>query len=92
MLDSSQGSDRVVATPITRPLEAVRQSRGFAGPVIAFGVIVAALYYGRVFFITALIAVVIAFILEPFVSVLMRVHVPRGLASFLVCKIGRAHV
>jgi predicted PurR-regulated permease PerM len=56
-----------------------------ANPVIALGVIVALLYFGRVFFITAIIALIIAFILEPFVGLLMRARLPRSVASFVVC-------
>ena len=55
-------------------------------PIVAMGVIVAFLYFGRVFFITAMTAVTIAFILEPFVTVLMRLRLPRSVASFLVCS------
>src|ERR1044072_5881375 len=47
----------------------------------------AILYYGRVFFITSLAAVIIAFILEPFVALLMRARLPRSLASFVVCTV-----
>jgi predicted PurR-regulated permease PerM len=54
--------------------------------VIALGVIVALLYWARIFFITATVAVIIAFILEPFVELLMRVRLPRSVASFLVCS------
>ncbi|HEY2018286.1 MAG TPA: AI-2E family transporter [Bryobacteraceae bacterium] len=57
-------------------------------PIVALGVIVAILYFGRVFFITSIVAVTIAFILEPFVALLMRIRFPRSLASFLVCTIG----
>ncbi len=56
--------------------------------VIALGVIVALLSWGRVFFITTTVAVIIAFILEPFVSLLMRARLPRSVASFLVCSTG----
>ena len=49
--------------------------------------IVALLYWARVFFITSLVAVTIAFILEPFVGLLMRIRFPRSLASFVVCSI-----
>jgi predicted PurR-regulated permease PerM len=73
---------------ITKPLnttKAVQEARHFALPVIAMGVIVAILYFGRVFFITSMIAVIIAFILEPFVALLMRVRLPRSVASFVVC-------
>jgi predicted PurR-regulated permease PerM len=55
-------------------------------PIVALGVIVAFLYLGRVFFITAMTAVTIAFILEPFVTVLMRLRLPRSVASFFVCS------
>lgn len=48
------------------------------------------LYYGRVFFITVIIASMIAFLLEPLVELFMKLHVPRGLASFLVCSIALA--
>ncbi len=57
-----------------------------SNPVIALGVIVALLYWARVFFITITVAVIIAFILEPFVELLMRVRLPRSVASFLVCS------
>jgi predicted PurR-regulated permease PerM len=56
-------------------------------PVVALGVIIAILYFGRVFFITAMIAVTIAFILEPFVTLLMRLRLPRSVASFVVCSL-----
>ena len=58
-----------------------------ANPVIALGVIIALLYWMRVFFITSIIAVTIAFILEPFVGLLMRIRFPRSVASFVVCTV-----
>jgi predicted PurR-regulated permease PerM len=58
--------------------------RGYALPVIAGGVIVAILYLGRVFFITAIFAVILALILEPFVGLLTRVRLPRPVATFFV--------
>ncbi|HEY2843878.1 MAG TPA: AI-2E family transporter, partial [Bryobacteraceae bacterium] len=45
------------------------------------------LYYGQVFFITIIIAFMIAFLLEPAVRLFMRIRMPRGLASFLVCAL-----
>ncbi len=77
---------------ITKPLsagaaEAVREARTLALPVIGFAAVIAILYFGRVFFITSLIAMIIAFILEPFVALLMRIRFPRSLASFVVCTI-----
>ncbi len=55
--------------------------------IIAFGAAMAILYFGRIFFVTSLAAVIIAFILEPFVALLMRARFPRSLASFMVCTI-----
>jgi len=48
---------------------------------------VALLYFGQVFFITVIIAFMIAFLLEPAVRMLMKIRMPRGLASFLVCAL-----
>ncbi len=75
----------------TRSLKAqellhARELRVSSNPVIALGVIIALLYWGRVFFITTTVAVIIAFILEPFVGLLMRVRLPRSVASFVVCS------
>src|SRR5262249_23257216 len=56
-------------------------------PLIGFGVVIALLYWARVFFITFFTAVAIAFILEPFVALLMRIRFPRSLASFVVCSV-----
>ena len=66
---------------------AVREARHLSLPIIALGVIIAILYFGRVFLITAMTAVTIAFILEPFVTVLMRLRLPRSVASFVVCSL-----
>jgi predicted PurR-regulated permease PerM len=67
--------------------EAAQEARRLASPIVATGVIIAILYFGRVLFITSIIAVTIAFILEPFVGLLMRIHLPRSLASFVVCSV-----
>lgn len=56
--------------------------------ILALGGAIALLYYGRVFLITLSIAVILAFILEPFVTLLMRLRLPRSLASFVVCAFG----
>ncbi len=56
-----------------------------ASAIIAIAGAVALLYYGRLFFITLIVATIIAFILEPLVSLLMRLKIPRALASFLAC-------
>ena len=67
--------------------EAAHEARRLASPIVAMGVIIAILYFGRVLFITSIVAVTIAFILEPFVGLLMRIHLPRSLASFVVCSV-----
>ena len=51
------------------------------------GVCIALLYYGRVFCITLVISVILAFLLEPFVALVVRLRVPRGGAAFLVCTV-----
>ena len=56
-------------------------------PILATAASVALLYYGQVFFITVIIAFMIAFLLEPAVRLLMKIRMPRGLASFLVCAL-----
>src|SRR5205085_2590778 len=68
----------------------VREARGAALNVLAMGVIIAVLYFGRLFFVTSLVALTIAFILEPFVVLLMRLRLPRSLASFVVCTFALA--
>jgi predicted PurR-regulated permease PerM len=56
--------------------------------ILAAGAAVALLYYGRAFFITVTIAAMIAFLLDPVVVLFMRLRLPRGLSSFVVCSIG----
>lgn len=71
----------------TSAKEVVREARHIALPVLGLGAAIAILYFGRVFFITSIVAMIIAFILEPFVAFLMRLRFPRSLASFVVCTI-----
>jgi predicted PurR-regulated permease PerM len=75
----------VHATGITVP-----QSYRVGVGILASAAAVALMYYGRVFLITVLIAVIIAFLLEPAVQMFMKLRLPRGLASFLVCSIALA--
>ncbi len=56
--------------------------------ILAFGVAVALLYFGRVFFITVIIAAIISFLLDPAVLFFMKLKMPRGVASFVVCSLG----
>ena len=77
----------LVSNPVSKTTKTVQEARHLALPIIAAGVVIAILYFGRVFFITSIIAVTIAFILEPFVALLMKLRLPRSLASFVVCTI-----
>jgi predicted PurR-regulated permease PerM len=55
--------------------------------ILAFAASIALLYYGRIFFITVVIAVIIAFLLDPVVTVFVKLRLPRTVASFIVCSI-----
>ena len=61
--------------------------RSFAVLTTGFAAAVGLLYYGRAFCITLVAAVILAFMLDPFVRLFMRAKLPRGLASLLVCVI-----
>jgi predicted PurR-regulated permease PerM len=53
--------------------------------LIATACVIAMLYFGRAFFVTLISAVIITFILQPFVIGFMSWRLPRSIASFLVC-------
>jgi predicted PurR-regulated permease PerM len=55
--------------------------------VLAVAASIALLYFGRVFFITVVIAITIAFLLDPVVTAFMKLRLPRSFASFIVCSI-----
>jgi predicted PurR-regulated permease PerM len=77
----------VVTKPVSSTVKSVQQVGHLALPVVAIGTILAILYFGRVFFITSIVAVILAFMLEPFVVLLTRIRCPRPFASFLVCSV-----
>jgi predicted PurR-regulated permease PerM len=68
---------------VSRQLTELAETRTL--PLIGLGVVIALLYWARLFFITFFTAVALAFILEPFVALLMRIRFPRSLASCVVC-------
>ena len=70
----------------TSPLPSQKAGRTSIA-VLALAASVALLYFGRVFFITIAIATVIAFLLDPVVTVFVRLRLPRAVASFIVCAI-----
>ena len=45
--------------------------------ILALGMAIALLYYGRVFFITVIIASIIAFLLDPVVELFMKMRLNR---------------
>ncbi len=55
--------------------------------ILACAACVALLYFGRVFFITLLVAGIIAFLLDPVVVVFVKLRIPRPVSSFIVCSI-----
>lgn len=63
------------------------RNRNLATNLIGAGVAIALLYFGRGFLVTFITAVTISFLLEPFVALLIRIRIPRSLASFLVCAL-----
>ncbi|HXF26394.1 MAG TPA: AI-2E family transporter [Bryobacteraceae bacterium] len=71
------------ATPISPA--PTRSSASFR--VLAFAAAVALLYYGRLFCISIVISLLIAFLLEPLVVVLSRFRFPRALASLVACTV-----
>ncbi|HWZ31575.1 MAG TPA: AI-2E family transporter [Bryobacteraceae bacterium] len=73
-----------MVTPVSSAQRSVRTGLG----ILTLGAAIAMLYYGRVFFITVIIASMIAFLLDPLVVLFMRIRLPRGVASFTVCSIG----
>jgi predicted PurR-regulated permease PerM len=54
--------------------------------ILATAASVALLYYGRVFFITIVVAITIAFLLDPLVTPFLKLRMPRAVASFIVCS------
>jgi len=55
--------------------------------VLAAAAVIALLYFGRVFFVTVMIAVIIALLLDPLVSLVMKLKLPRAFSSFIVCSV-----
>ncbi|HLJ44884.1 MAG TPA: AI-2E family transporter [Bryobacteraceae bacterium] len=64
-----------------------RKGSSVSTRVLAVAATIALLYFGRVFFITIVIAGIIAFLLDPLVSLVAKLHLPRPLASFVVCSV-----
>jgi len=69
------------------PSVSARKPANASVVVLATAAAIALLYFGRVFFITVLVAVIIAFLLDPLVALVMKLKLPRAFSSFVVCSI-----
>jgi predicted PurR-regulated permease PerM len=69
------------------PILPIQKAGQASVKVLAIAASVALLYFGRIFFITVVIAIVIAFLLDPVVTAFMKLRLPRAFASFIVCSI-----
>src|SRR3954453_21611161 len=73
--------------PVYAPVPNVHQLQSTSVFLLSLSASIALLYYGRAFCITLVIAVMMAFILDPFVAFVMRLKIARGVASFIVCAV-----
>ncbi len=69
----------------TMPSQGSDGGSNTATRLIAVACGIALLYYGKAFFVTMISAIIITFILQPFVIWFMRWKLPRSIASFIVC-------
>jgi predicted PurR-regulated permease PerM len=74
-------------TPTPTPILPVHRQPQAGVTILAVAAIVALLYFGRVFFITMVVAIIIAFLLDPLLKPLLKLRMPRAVASFIVCSI-----
>ncbi len=72
------------------PPQPYQRSLRLGTSVLAIAATVALLYYGRDFFITLIIAAVFAFLLDPAVIVVMKLRLPRGVATAIVIAVSFA--
>ena len=85
MTRRSQGASVLTeARPEKSPNLINQNLHGYALTTIAAGVLIAILYWARVVFITTFTAIIIALILEPLVGILVRLKLPRALATLMV--------
>jgi predicted PurR-regulated permease PerM len=74
-------------TPTPTPKLPVQRQAQAGVTILAVAASVALLYFGRVFFITMVVAITIAFLLDPLVTPLLKLRMPRAVASFIVCSV-----
>src|SRR3984957_13015834 len=73
--------------PTPTPKLPVQKQTQAGVTILAVAAAVALLYYGRVFFITIVVAITIAFLLDPLLTPFLKLRMPRAVASFIVCTI-----
>jgi predicted PurR-regulated permease PerM len=76
--------------PLLSPPQPSRRTLGAATSLIAVAALVALLYYGRDFFVTLIVSVLFAFILDPVVVLVMKLRLPRAAATAIVIVIAVA--
>jgi predicted PurR-regulated permease PerM len=74
-------------TPTPTPILPVQKQSHAGVTILAVAAIVALLYFGRVFFITMVVAITIAFLLDPLLTPFLKLRMPRAVASFIVCSV-----
>lgn len=80
MVASTSNSNETVVPP------QANANASLSTRLIAVACVIAMLYFGRAFLVTLISAVIITFILQPFVIGFMSWKLPRSIASFLVCS------
>jgi predicted PurR-regulated permease PerM len=74
-------------TPTPTPKLPQQRQAQASVTILAVAAAVALLYFGRVFLITIVVAITIAFLLDPLVTPFLKLRVPRAVASFIVCSV-----
>jgi predicted PurR-regulated permease PerM len=74
-------------TPTPTPKLPVQRTAQTGVTILALAATVALLYFGWVFFITIVVAITIAFLLDPLVTPFLKLRMPRSVASFIVCSV-----
>lgn len=74
-------------TPTPTPKLPIQRQAQAGVTILAVAASVALLYFGRVFFITMVVAITIAFLLDPLLTPFLKLRMPRAVASFIVCSI-----
>ncbi len=74
-------------TPTPTPKLPLQRQAQASVTILAVAAAVALLYFGRVFLITIVVAITIAFLLDPLVTPFLKLRMPRSVASFIVCSV-----